>query len=301
MENFLLLPRALATTLFDAGFAGACGALLASIWLGAEAEGKLRRILQNILTACALAMLLTLPLQLWLLTAMMLGTSSFPEVRVQLMGVLTGTHAGKALLPDFAIVLMLFLLSLVHVLMRRRIGIFLGFMLIGILTLLRSATGHAAADGDFTIREILQFLHLLSIAVWSGGVILAGLFVLPCLLRFGHIESIANFGRRLSRASTVAVSLVILSGIYNAWRGLDASMSPLLHSQWGGLLMLKNALVLCALGLGVTNHFQLKKQQSLPFIEAIRFATRMRIEAFVMLSILIVTGWLANSPPPMSS
>jgi copper resistance protein D len=99
----------------------------------------------------------------------------------------------------------------------------------------------------------------LATALWAGSVIVAGIIVLPGMLRRLDIDRIAPFTRKLSRAVTVGLSLIVLSGIYNSYRGLGGSLTPLAGTQWGKVLDLKLALI--------------------------------------MLLILTVSAWLANSPP----
>jgi copper resistance protein D len=295
-----LFTKALASAIFDTAFAGACGTLLAYLWLRPETQTQVKQTLRYSLMICSIAMVLSLPLQLWVLTATMLGTSTPAEVRGQLIDVLTTTHAGKLLIPDFILALLLFTLSLFQSLIRRNGGIYFGLTIFLLLAIFRCATGHAAGDGDFTLSEMNQLLHLASIAVWAGGVMVAGFLVLPSLLRFEGTEAISNFGQKLSLSSTIAVLLVALSGLYNAWRGLNASFHPLMHSQWGGRLAGKSLLVLIALTLGAMNRRSIKQPDTMSLTDAARLTARIRIEGLVMLAILTVTGWLANSPPPDS-
>jgi putative copper resistance protein D len=193
-------------------------------------------------------------------------------------------------MPDFACALLLLLASL----SRRHATLYAGLGIAFTLAAFRSASGHAAANGSFSRGEIVQFLHLTSIAVWAGCVMVAGLLVLPHLQ---PLEAATDFGRQLSRAATIAIAVVALSGIYNAWVGLDGSLQPLPHTQWGILLLVKVALVLAALGLGTKNRLLLARNPTLSEPDARRFSRSMRFEAVVMIAILAVSGFLANSPP----
>jgi putative copper resistance protein D len=317
MDNFLYLPRALAASIFDLAFAVAFGCLLAVLWLrpGTDARRSERReltpdrplqadrthsrypseplyftLLRRTLTLCAAAMLLVLPVQLWLLTASMVGSSSTPEIRSALRDVLTATHAGRVLMPDFACALLLFAVSFP----RRRAGAYAALAIAFTLAAFRSASGHAASNGNFSRGELVQFLHLTSIAIWAGAVMVAGLLVLP---RLTDLEEATRFGRRLSGAATVAIVVVGLSGIYNAWIGLDGSLQPLPRTQWGILLLVKSALVLAALAFGAANRFALARNPVLTPADKLRFTRSMRLEALVMIAILGISGFLANSPP----
>ena len=302
MDNFLYIPRALASILFDLAFATSFGTLLSLLWLqpasDLEQRGPPRSAfgpLQRTLVASAILILLALPAQLWLLTAMMTGSASAADIRPQLLDVLTGTHAGRVLMPDFGCVVLLLLAAL---LMRGHARIYTCLALAVALTAFRSASGHSGGNGNFSFSEFVQFFHLLSIAVWAGAVMIAGLLVLP---RLKLLDQLTRFGRRLSFFATVAIVIVAFSGIYNAWIGLDGSLKPLPHTQWGILLIIKSALVLIALALGANNRVILGRNPVLLPSDATRFRNSMRVEAVVMLAILAVSGFLANSPPATGS
>ena len=172
-----------------------------------------------------MGMLVGLCAQALLATATMIGSASFAAVRMQFVDVMTGTHAGRALLCNGVVSLLLLAMVPVRRLWNSRIGTAFLLTVFATLAATRAATGHPAADGDFTLPELVQFVHLASIAIWSGGVIAAGFFVLPELLRMQQIEAVAQFGRRLSNTVTVAVLLIVLTGLYNSYRGLGGSLS----------------------------------------------------------------------------
>jgi putative copper resistance protein D len=301
MDNFLFWPRAIAAAVFDAAFACAMGALLARLWLrGTDLaiSELIQPRLRRVLVLCSAAMVLALPAQMALTTATILGDSSFAAVRANAWDVVTGTHAGRVLIPDLALAALLLAIGLVRPLIRRGLGVGLAFGTMVLLTAFRSATGHAAGDGNFSVAEAMQFIHLASIAAWAGGVLVAGWFVFP----HAPPDAMTRIGKRLSTTATWAIGLVALSGLYNAWRGLGlsepgASLSPLFHTQWGGLLSIKSALVALALLLGLKNRTLLGRNPELAQADAKSFAGWMRLEAFVMAAILTLSGFLANSPP----
>jgi hypothetical protein len=103
-------------------------------------------------------------------------------------------------------------------------------VVLALLAASRATSGHAAVDGGFSLAEVSQFLHLASIAVWSGGVIASGLVVVPTLWRANKPEQVVAFTTRLSRVVTVALLVVAVTGAYNAYRGLGRSLVPLAHT-----------------------------------------------------------------------
>jgi putative copper resistance protein D len=298
MDNFLLLPRTLTAAAFDIAFAGAIGLVIADLWSELDPKEKLCRKLRNARRFCSIAMLIALPIQAWLLSATMTGSSSSREIRSQLVLVLTGTHAGRVLLCSFAFALIFFFLLLLCP--GKRAGTqWLIVALFG-LAATRAATGHAAADGDFALPEWVQLVHLVSIAIWAGSVMAAGFIVLPSMLRDQLTDPIGKFTRKLSRNVTIALVLIVLSGIYNSYRGLGGSLTPLVQTQWGCLLDIKIALVLAAVAMGGSSRRMLQRNRILSLRQVSSLTVVLRIEAIVMLLILIVSACLANSPPANS-
>jgi putative copper resistance protein D len=294
MDNFLLWPRAIAAALTDAAFALAFGLLLSSLWLAPNPLPALHRHLHRSLWACVAAMLLALPAQIFLMTASMLASTSWTDLRPMLAAAITDTHAGRNLLLQTALLL---LLTLTLAVLRGPTRTYATLAALLLLAAARAASGHAASAGDFTLRELTQWIHLTSIAIWSGSILAAGLIAVPTLLRAHQTQPTLVFLRRLSRAVTLALALVIASGIVNAWHGLGGALSPLAHTQWGYLLDAKSALVLAALTLGGLNRRILRPNAPFGPPQTARITTILRTEALLMLLILIVSAFLANSPP----
>ena len=297
MDNFLLLPRVLAGALFDLSFAAGWGLLLVSLWIG-DAPALRARLRRGAL-ACALGMLMALSAQGWLLTATMANSKDIGVIRAQLGDVLMSTHAGRVLLLNVAAALLLLAMLLMyrgttHARAVARLGAII------VLAMTRAAAGHAASDGDFTLAELVQFIHLGSVATWSGSIIASGLLVLPRLLREGGSDVTTRFMRRLSAVVSIALGFVVLSGIYNSYRGLGGSLQPLARTGWGGLLDAKIALVCIALAMGWHNRRRLAGEGMLSPADTSRLSLVLRAEAVVMLLILAVSAWLANTAPPAS-
>src|ERR1700754_1921613 len=109
----------------------------------------------------------------------MTGSTHIREVFPQLRDVLTSTHAGRILLPQFIAAVLLFLVAVFP--LPRAVRLIGGAVFVAILSLYKATAGHAASDGDFSVREFSQFAHLASIAIWSGGIIIASWISLPRL------------------------------------------------------------------------------------------------------------------------
>jgi putative copper resistance protein D len=295
MDNFLFVPRSLASALFDAAFAGSTGLGIVSLWTSRDWEEKLQ--LRRKAIVCAIAMLAALCGLSLLLAATMTGSSDLSVIRPQFTEVMAGTHAGRMLLCNGAVGLALLALLLSRRVYESRVGGFLPVIVLAVLAATRAATGHAAADGDFTLAEFVQFIHLISIATWSGSVIATAFFVLPSMYRAGQFDTMMEFARRLSNVVTPALLLVVLTGVYNSYRGLGASLAPLVHTQWGVFLDIKVVLVGLAVSMGAYNRTIVQTSPSLNSPQASRLSLVLRAEAAIMLLILVVSAWLANSPP----
>jgi len=300
MDNFLLLPRALAAAVSDSAFAGAFGLVLASLFLAGRDEDGLRRQLQRGALYCALGMALAGVAQLYLATATMIGSASTADVRVQIVTVVLETHAGNLLLGNIVLALVLLLTLSLRSNWQKHSAAWPVLAVLVAVAAVRSGAGHAAADGDFTIAEFVQFSHLISIAVWAGCVLAGGFVVLPLMLRERRTVELVAFTRRLSGMVTFALAVVVLSGIYNSYRGLGGSLKPLAGTQWGILLDVKLLLVFAAVGMGAASRRMLATNRTLTPGQASVLTTMLRVEAVTMLAILTVSAWLANSPPASS-
>jgi len=291
MDNYLFLPRSAAAALTDTAFALAFGIALLGLWLPQTGTPSLTSSLRRSLRISSLIMLLALPVQMYLAAAAMIGSTDLDRVRGLFTTVVGDTHAGRNLLLQSALIVLL--------LATLRITTKPWPLLTALLLLAaaRAASGHAASEGDFTLRELVQWVHLASIATWAGGVMAAGLVAVPTLLREQQQQPARTLMRRLSTTVTIALPLIILSGLYNAYHGLAGSLAPLRNTQWGGLLDAKTLLVFAALIFGAMNRRILRPQADFTQPQAKRLARLLRAEAILMLIILTLSAFLANSPP----
>jgi copper resistance protein D len=226
----------------------------------------------------------------------MIGDGSWRDAWAALPDV-ASTHAARALIGCLYFTVCLFVFSFFPASLAKTKGILIGLGLEAGLIACRAFYGHAAADGDFSLREGIQFLHLSSIAVWGGGILVAGLITIPRLASVAGVREVQQFGKHLSQTVTIALAIVILSGIYNAWKGLGGSLSPLPHSAWGRMLLLKLSLVLLALCHGVRVRFLLRSPSPWAPRQTTIMRRWVRAEALLMFLVLACSAWLANLPP----
>jgi len=195
-----------------------------------------------------------------------------------------------------------------------------------IISMTASASGHASDKGDFSVAEIMDWLHLLAASVWGGGLIVLSVSLLPELVRKGDQEApvIAGVARRFSRIAGVAVGIVALTSIYNAWSYVG-SFGALLKSPYGLAVLVKIILFLILINLGAFNRYinvpLLQQWGGFPsgnpgiikrivdrfvprFLSnqsgyeiALRFKRSVRVEALLIIGVLLCAAMLRHEIP----
>ena len=158
----------------------------------------------------------------------------------------------------------------------------------------RSMVSHAASQGDISVPMLADWVHLMSMAVWTGAVI-AGALVSGRL----HGAEWPGYGAALSRWATIGLCGVVLSGVASAWHNLGGSV-VLPASAYGAVLVVKLMLVAVAVALGAYNRFAVLPLLSDPQTGAAaarRFRLVLRIEALVLCGVLVAAAVLSSTAP----
>jgi putative copper resistance protein D len=181
-----------------------------------------------------------------------------------------------------------------------------GWLLAAAGTAAAAWAGHAAAvEPSALLAALVDALHLLAAGVWLGA-----LLPLSVLLRSTSTESGADARpyavlaiRRFSPMALAAMSLIIASGLGNAWYEVG-SVPALLGTRYGWLLLAKVALLVPVLCLASLN-----RRTLLPALSAdgatvgrpamARLGRFMAGEAGLAFLILAVTSALSLSPPAL--
>ena len=174
-----------------------------------------------------------------------------------LVDILTETQFGTWLLVRLGVSIVLGVL-LYRVLSAgtRSLGYILGAIagLCGLLLLGRSMVSHAAVEsgGLGVISVALDFVHLASASLWTGGLIslLVGVFLLRRLEAPPEVT-----GRVISRFSNLAlisVGLIGVTGLYNAWLEVG-SIQAFVDTSYGQVLLIKMGLLVPLLLLATAN------------------------------------------------
>lgn len=167
----------------------------------------------------------------------------------------------------------------------------------------RSAAGHAAAAGDWTPRELVDWLHVMSISVWGGSLVATVVLMFPRLSRTSAIGR-ARFAQRFSRIAGLALGGVLASGIYNALSVLP-TVSALWTSPYGRTLGLKLLLVLGMIVCGAANRYMFvpelgtaARAGSPVLMPLRRLWCSVAVETLLLIGVLVVTSRLIQMAPP---
>ncbi len=104
-----------------------------------------------------------------------------------------------------------------------------------------AAAEHASAGIQVPVAMTSSVLHLLAMAVWLGGLTA----LLTVLYRAPHTLSAAVVAR-FSRLAFASVIVLVVTGVYQSWRGLG-SWSALTSTAYGEVLVVKLGAVLLLL------------------------------------------------------
>lgn len=205
---------------------------------------------------------------------------------------------------------------------------FLGLVLF--LTILvsmtESASGHAADKGDWSIQEIMDWLHLLAACFWGGGLFALSLVILPSLVQRNNRAAplIADVAGKFSRIAGIAVGGIVITALYNAWIYVG-SYEALWKTSYGRLVIAKALLLLVLIHLGAFNRYfgvpllqewgglsaggrglinriaaqlrtRLFRNQD-GYRIALRFKRSVRVEAFLMAGVLLCVAMLRQEIP----
>lgn len=147
----------------------------------------------------------------------------------------------------------------------------------GFLTLTASLTSHSAAQYG-AMGVAMDWVHLLSAAVWSGGVVCAAL-----ALAAGERKFLSSF----SILATAAVGGLAASGLWLS-NGQVGSWAGLFFTEYGRILTIKLAVVAVAFALGAFNALGAAK------------AATTNLEAIAGLIVILLAAVLTNTPPAWS-
>ncbi len=309
------------------------GALVCLLWVlktagpnGSSDQGTIFVSVWRLFGICLSVMVVSSIAELLMRAAEMSGRP-VSEVFPVLGTVIFRSHAGRVwLIRMAAVMLLLILLKAGRTYRDSRGFLLLVLGLMALISMTESASGHASDKGDFSLPEIMDWLHLLAASVWGGGLLALSAFVLPGLVISGDEAAplIAGVARRFSAIAGVAVGIVALTSLYNAWSNVN-SLEAFWKAPYGRIVLIKIVLFFLLLGLGAFNRYvnvpllqewagislngrgiigrvaaQLRTRflpnKSGPDI-ALRFKRSVRLEALLIIGVLLCAGLLRHQVP----
>lgn len=185
----------------------------------------------------------------------------------------------------------------------------------------RSLNSHAASAGNFSLPVFADWLHLVAIAVWAGGLVYFA-WLMPFVWRVlsapARSKWIAQFIPQFSSIAIGATVVIAVTGLYNSAQQIPAldilstGALPSLDALWNGVytsaLDLKVALFLVMIAFGAMNLLWLsprfRRSITVPEKSA-RLFSRFRLtvgaEVLLGLAAIFLAGILTLSPPPRST
>lgn len=128
---------------------------------------------------------------------------------------------------------------------------------LGVVSALAAATmlfhvlaGHADAASPRAVAVAAQWLHMLGVGVWVGGLVwlVLGLREQPATERARAVE-------RFSTIATFALGVVLVTGLVRAFG--EVAWSRLFVTSYGVTLLVKLELVAALVALGAVNHYRI--------------------------------------------
>jgi putative copper resistance protein D len=173
-------------------------------------------------------------------------------------------------------------------------------------------TGHGAAGEATTgwVQLVADIVHLLAAGAWVGALVALGLMVARDASRLTSADFISMHHALdgFSKAGTVFVALLIITGSINTWVLVGPAGIGLVGSDpYVQLLAFKLALFAAMLGLAAINRFRLTpallrdlESGAVPSGALRALRRSIAIEAGLAASVLAIVAWLGTLVPPAS-
>jgi putative copper export protein len=131
------------------------------------------------------------------------------------------------------------------------------FGVASLVALTTTLSGHAADWGNVTVPVLIDWLHLLAVSIWIGGLFTFG-FVLKRSLATPGMEDTAlglsSIARPFSRMAAGCVIVFLSTGLYNAWLQVG-TFSALTDAAYGWTLLVKLGLIGGVLLIAAINRY----------------------------------------------
>jgi len=295
-----------ATTLLQIGSAAAVnaslsallGCVLARWWLlraGARPRGGLLVHLRTWERFAAGLGLVSQGLAMWAAAAVMMG-HTLPEAAAMLPTMLAKTSYGRAGVLAFVL-----LACASFMVWRSRLTAgqcVAALALLALFALARASVSHGGEGGLLSLGLAIEWLHLILIALWVGGVAIAAWCVLPAAQATAPANAVFHrYLESLSFAATIALGGIVVTGLVNAWQRLGVPIH-LVDTGYGVTLIVKLVCVGAAAGLGGYNKLigfpALIRHDS----ASAKVIAILRLESVLLLGALVAAAVLTSQQPP---
>ncbi len=123
------------------------------------------------------------------------------------------------------------------------------------VALTTTLSGHAADWGDLAAPVLVDWIHLIAISIWIGGLFTFGFVLKQSLAAPGTeemVRALSSIARLFSRIAAACVAVFLLTGLYSTWLQVGA-LSPLVTSPYGWTLLVKLTVVVLILAIAAVN------------------------------------------------
>jgi copper resistance protein D len=204
--------------------------------------------------------------------------------------VVAGTHAGRVWTWFFPALAALTIATCVPIRAALRAIAVAG--LSGLLLFLQAMLSHATDHGIFAV--FVYFLHAAAAGAWIGA--LLGLWIIT---RRGDPPEawLERAALRVSMIAAWSVAIIVISGIYTAYHGLQFNLYHLLYSSYGRTLLVKIAIFAAVLPIAAYNRYWLIPEIVTPSAQR-RLVRNVGFESLILvIGVLGFAALLANTPP----
>lgn len=125
------------------------------------------------------------------------------------------------------------------------------------VALTTTLSGHAADWGDIAVPVLVDWVHLIAISIWMGGLFTFGFVLKRSLATPGMeemVRALSSIARIFSRIAAGCVVVFLATGLYSSWLQVGA-LSFLVTSAYGWTLLVKLALVALILLIAAVNRY----------------------------------------------
>lgn len=194
-----------------------------------------------------------------LLRTQVMSGGHLAQIGVTLPVVLRQTHFGAVWLLRIGLIGLLTLVrgSRRTTAPRSQQAIMLSLSATALIALTTSLSGHAAHGGDLTMPVLIDWIHLVAVSIWTGGLFTLGFLFQRFITPPGTEEvarGLAAVGRPFSRMAAYCVFTLFAAGFFNAWLQVE-SLQFLVTSSYGLILLAKIFLFGLILALAAANRY----------------------------------------------